>query len=308
MRPDRTEQRLRSMPPDYFSRAVQSRLLMLTGMLLLVMIMAQRAGQPETWAWMWNGQNRILKDETPLPVGQDQWHPNLDRSLLTSVKDNTHFRQVERASWSHLIQLLHESPVSELQSYSLGPTSYLQLNRQTNEYRGRLVDIRGTVRRAHRLAAPDNEAGVRHYWQCWLFTENGPSRPIVVYVLDVPVDFSGGMQIDVPATLTGFVYKRWAFQSAEQLTVAPVVIAKKIANILTTPTTLEPLAKERVPAQMPLVIAVTGLAAVVVTTCLFRWTAKLNRRHRTERDASELNWPDDRGTGPPSHPKIDGPG
>jgi hypothetical protein len=202
---------------------------------------------------------------------------------LDNVRDDSHFRPAEQTAWFALWRILLATPAERLRSLSLGEASYLQIYRQTEDYRGRLVDLQGVIRRAHRIQAPHNDVGIQQYWQCWLFPQNEPREPLVVYALDAPERLHEGMTLDEPASLTGIVYKRWSYQAAEGLQVAPVVLAKDLTLLgAPTPSPGVDAASPR-PAAGPalLVLAVTAVGASLLVGLLFRYTAsRFGRRGR----------------------------
>ncbi len=59
---------IRRPPPDYLSRSVQRKLLLLGGLLFLVLLMMQEARKPERWHWLWALQEptaAVPQDELP---------------------------------------------------------------------------------------------------------------------------------------------------------------------------------------------------------------------------------------------------
>ena len=303
-RVNQTRRRTRKPPPDYLSRSVQQRLLVLVGMLLLVLIMMQQAGKPQTWAWMWGNSQIGVESGAPVHSGSEAeidrdsadqvrggtglqstlesppnlelWHPDLRPTLLEGVKDNSYFRREEHDVWFHLLDILAKRSHADLARYSLGPVSFLQLDRQTEVYRGRLVDLEGKLSRAHRVTAPANENGINSYWQCWLFLRDA-RRPIVLYALDLPAEFEGGMDLRREVRATGFVYKRWTYQSAEELTVAPVIMAKGLEFVQTSISTERDQSATNTAAshlsRLTWLVLTTSIAAAITVGALYRFSA-----------------------------------
>jgi hypothetical protein len=266
-------------------------------MLLLVLVLMNQARRPESWTWIWQLSGQAPPSPALLPTastaqpqsthqeatGQTGWPPGLDPHVLDNVRDDSHFRPAEQTAWFALWQILQVTPAEQLRSWSLGQTSYLQIYRQTQNYRGRLVDLQGVIRRAHLIQAPHNDVGIQQYWQCWLFPLNEPREPVVVYALDAPQRLRDSMTLDEPARLTAIVYKRWSYQAADGLQVAPVVLAKELT--LLAPSTPPPglAAPPTRPAAGPalMVLVVTALGAVLLVGLLFRYTAgRFGRRGR----------------------------
>jgi hypothetical protein len=280
------------------SHGVPQRLIALVGMLVIVWIAMAQASRPESWNWLGR-----LTGETPAPVppGDSELReirpgsgrpPGLDAAALAGVRDDGYFRPDEQSAWFSIWRVLRDTPADQLRGLSLGEVSYLQIYRQTDELRGRVVDLRGTIRRAHRVQAPGNELEIRDYWQFWIFPDVGPREPIVVYALNAPDQLQESMTLEVPAKLTGIVYKRWSYQAAEGLKVAPVVLA----NHVTTPGAVPspPIAARRRLPDRPLLIFL-GVAAValVFVAWMFRDSAKrYGSVHRTNSLPTTITLPD----------------
>ena len=239
-----------SRTADSLQRRMRQRLIRLFTMLMLVLALMQHAANPTNWNWFWRittpaGQP-VHSDATSLspprllfpaddPAGADSFPPILDGELLASLRDDTYFRPEESEAWFRIFAHLRDSPPAELEQSSLGPATYLQLYRQTDFYRGRIVQLHGILRRAHLLTAPANDYAIERYWQCWLFPESSATTPIVVYLLAPPEGFREGMEMAIPVQLQACVYKRWAYARGETMLVAPVVLA---ANLHVTSATV----------------------------------------------------------------------
>jgi hypothetical protein len=283
-------------PPNYFAPAAQRRLLTLVAMLTLVLLLMDQAGRPERWQWLWHiSGERPPATSQPVTAavetsseargkpGVDRgWPAGLDPDVLSDVRDNSHFRRAEQPAWFGLWRLLRDTSSEQLRRQSLGEVSYLQIARQTDAYRGRLVNLKGTIRRANWVSAPANDLSITGYTQCWLFPELSDTQPIVLYVLDWPQSLPAAVDLALPAAATGIVYKRWSYLGAEGMEVAPVVLAKTV-SLLPSP----PVPKTRPPGRsMPLLAVLgTGIASLLVTALLLRYSA--HRYRRSER-AAEL--------------------
>ena len=59
----------RQPPPDYFSRRVQVRVLILVFLLLAVMKLMDLTRQPANWKWMWQFEKRTSQSDAPAQPG-----------------------------------------------------------------------------------------------------------------------------------------------------------------------------------------------------------------------------------------------
>lgn len=265
---------------DGLQRRMRHRLFRLFTMLMLVLAFMQHASNPANWNWFWKvttPADPVASSQTLAPAPSLAAFdpesaasapstvppPILDASLLNSIRDDTYFHPEESEAWFQLFASLRDRSPAELQQASLGPASYLQLYRQTDFYRGHVVELRGTLRRAHALEAPANQHGVSRYWQCWIFPEPGGASPIVVYSLDLPEAIGEGMTLAVPVTLHACVYKRWAYARGETMLVAPVVLAATIQPLPSADTSSTPREPSLRPRELGMPSIVLGCVALV---------------------------------------------
>jgi hypothetical protein len=184
--------------------------------------------------------------------------PGVSVEQLQTIRDDTVFRRAETEAWFSWFGLLTSAvEMKSVAGIQPTPVNFLQLFRQPDENRGRLVRVSGVVRRAHQVAAQPNDQGIAHFYQCWLFPDEVGGNPIVIYALDMPDGFPIGMGLREEVAFTGLFFKRWAYQAKGGIMTAPLVLA---ANGAWTPRPLPtPI---RLPS-LPWVAAALGLAAVV---------------------------------------------
>ncbi len=152
-------------------------------------------------------------------------YPGVEPSELNTIRDDTVFRSAEADAWFSWCALMRSADEISSHGVSGRPVEFLQLFRQSGEYRGRLVGVAGTVRRAHRVPAHDNQYGIAAYWQCWLFTDDANTNPIVVYALAMPDDFPTGMELHEQVAFRGLFFKRWAYQARGGTMTAPLILS-----------------------------------------------------------------------------------
>ncbi|MEX1039178.1 MAG: hypothetical protein WDZ51_01010 [Pirellulaceae bacterium] len=267
----------RAAPRNYFSRREQFRLLLMVGALVLVLNLAWRAGDPESWQWLTNldqqpgevtqdvprraadapidnrlprrvapgapvveGEFRLAAEPRParpspftmnraaLEGGPDSetqiWG---DVAAIAEIQDNTPFRSREHDAWKSVIERLEQAAPAEVAETRSQRVQYAQLHQQADSYRGKLVTVRGIVRRANHVPSTDPEFRPDGFWRLWLFPTSSDS-PIVIYALDLPAEFPQGDSVYVDLTVTGVFFKRWVYPAEGGPMTAPLVIAKSI--------------------------------------------------------------------------------
>ncbi len=293
------------VPPNYFSRREQFRLLVLVSMLMLVVALMFEAAKPQNWVWMWGGTDQAATaaaadDEPvdtrldtqrqpvrpadsftalpsrPTPAAEDAPASDTESALrvppdlLDAIKDNTVLRSEESDAWFGLFRILAETDAELIESSSEGQVGFLQLYRQTKEYRGKLVTVEGTVRGVREIPAVDNQLGIERYWQCWL-QPVGADSPIVIYTLQLPANFPVKPDVREHAAFTGYCYKRWAYVAGDGTRVAPLLLAKTAKWF--------PAAKPaptRLPSASTAVIVLIAVGAIAM--CLARIVYATSRR------------------------------
>lgn len=245
---------------NYLARHEQRRLLWIVLALGLVLLAIGKARDPGSFAWIAQlGENRpsdrdksidrraidtrVEGPESPralagpivsspgVPERRDhgvEGPGTIRPEDLAAIQDDTPFRRAERDAWFGLLGFLKSATPTQLQRGSLGPVTFVQLFQQPQEYRGRIVSIRGTVRRAHRVSAPANKAGIAEYYQLWVQPSEHPSDPIVVYALELPKGFPTGMGVTEEVTITGIFFKRWSYKAQDSLRTAPVLLSRSV--------------------------------------------------------------------------------
>ncbi len=309
-------------PPNYSSRPMQYRLMMLVGMLMAVILIMFEAAKPSNWEWMWKFEktsggaqaestanamasgpidNRLNTREPATPGVPDSFRSeiasdsefafgavsidDLRPEMFSGIEDDTFFRAEENAAWFMLLDILRQTSIAELQDRSIGEVAFAQLFHQTNDLRGKLVTVTGAIRRAHRVPAAKNELGIKSYWQCWVRPTDGSNSPIVLYTLDLPENVGEGMDIRQSASFTGFCFKRWAYNSASGPRVAPILLAKNV-TLRETPQLLDrELASPRVRNIVLGFALVAGLTVGVVAVWATQWKRKQLGDHERQQVA-----------------------
>ena len=285
-------------PRNYLSRREQRRLLFLVlglGLIVILMFEARKAKNWQLFADL-DGDNGpkavgfLPADKENFEDGLDPvlaagLFPGVDEKLLEAITDNTRFRDEENPAWFNLLGVLRQAEESDLRRAAIGRVSWLQLNEQSHEYRGELVTVQGTIRRAHRVDAAKNDEGIDGYYQIWLQPDDNPKQPIVVYCLQPPQEFPTGMELAERARVTGFYFKRWLYLGKEDLQTAPVLLAK------TVDWQEKPSAEKNIPPafnSIYFLIAAAAVASLLAIAYIVLCTR--GRPRKTEREPVDLNF------------------
>ena len=221
---------------------------------------------------------------------------SLDRLSMANIKDNTVHRPTEVRAWFRMMEKLQSAGFEEA-TQETERVGFLQLFRQPDTYRGKLVTLHGTVQLAYRLQAPRNAFDIEGYTVMWVRPTTGPSSPVVVYSLDMPAGFPEVVDRDVEGNagasteleetvdITGYYFKNWAYRSREGINTAPLMLARSpqwrpATNIAAKPTELDP-------RQLTVGVAVVGVIAIALAGLAF-YTTRWPQRHPEREATSKL--------------------
>ncbi|MHB1035609.1 MAG: hypothetical protein ACYC35_03005 [Pirellulales bacterium] len=280
--------RQNTKPRNYLGRREQWRLLVLVMSVGLVALLMLKARDPRNWQWIAGGKDDraaaktnidtrlhpaspdeppgMLVSPIPLPTEPDahsRYFPGVQPDQLKAVRDDTFFRPQETDACFQLLGLLAKTDESALGKASTGPVTFAQLYQQPREYRGELVTTRGILRRAQPGAAVKNRYGVSRYYDAWLFPADNPASPIEVYCLELPPGFPTGKTIAEEVEVTGFFFKRLAYNAPDGLRTAPLLLAKTVAW------RRPPAVEETSPGLVDLFIVIAAAAIIAAAVVLF---------------------------------------
>lgn len=216
----------------------------------------------------------IVSDE-PDPFLVDAAGLSAPPAALSQVKDDTFFRDADMDAWLQTWLTLREAGMAGLARAAAPRVSFAELFGQPRSYRGRLVRFKGTLHRIEQLRAPDNNYGIDTYWQGWLEHARGPAAPIVLQFLELPAGMPVGMKVHEAVDVTGYFFKRYAYNAADTIRVAPLVMALE-------PKWMPISAQGMRPSSLPVWALVTMGAAVAAMLAAGRWLAQSTGRRRAE--------------------------
>lgn len=221
---------------------------------------------------------------------------SLDRLAMANIKDNTVHRPSEGRAWYRMLEKLQSAPKTEATAET-ERVGFLQLFRQPDTYRGKLVTLHGTVQLAYQLQAPRNAFDIDGYTVLWVRPTTGPSSPVVVYSLGMPANFpkvvnrdeagnaSASTELEETVDITGYYFKNWAYRSREGINTAPLMLAREpqwrpAVNIAAN-------RLEFSPQQLTIGITIVGAAAIVLAMLAF-YSTKLPSRRTGEASETTL--------------------
>ena len=160
--------------------------------------------------------------------------------------------------WKRLVS----TPADQLKQNSWGNVAYAQLMHQPEVYRGRIVSVQGTARRARKVTVASGDHDLSDYWELWVDPTWGPAAPIVVCCPELPSNFPTGDTIRCPIECEGYFYKRWAYKAQDGVRTAPVLLAKILVATIPQPALPPPAATPAISGPWLAMACLTGLLGV----------------------------------------------
>lgn len=143
-------------------------------------------------------------------------------------------------------------------------------------YRGRVVSLRGRLRRCTRgrIGAGDLASDV---WEAWIVAPDSRNTPYLVYVLELPAGMPTGESLDELVQFSGVFVRRFAYASVGGEAISPLLMARTIEQAPA------PLAPVRITQEMQwsTLIFVGGIGAVLLGAG--GWYLLSDRRFRRSR-------------------------
>ncbi len=167
----------------------------------------------------------------------------IDRELLDDIADDSPLsRAAERPAWHYLFKVLHDHTEKELEQAKFADVGFVELSRQSSEYRGKLVAVRGTLLRCNFIptsaeASPFDDEVVSEpvkppkptgFYESWILLGDEKRVPISVCSLEVPDGMPQGDEINEKIDVLGFFYKRQLYLSGNDEVTTPTILAKTL--------------------------------------------------------------------------------
>lgn len=218
----------------------------------------QPADDPSVPDWVF-----VEADEPSLPItGEDL---GAGANLLEKVRDDTTFRDGDREAWFAIWMTLRSTDPRLYRNFSEKPVGFVELFGQPRAFRGKLVKLKGIVKRIQRVEAPANDFNIAGYWQAWILPEGGPPSPIVVYFQELPPGFPTGMKLEEPVEVVGYFFKRWAYMASDTIRIAPLIMSREPF--------WKPVAIDSNPTATVGSVALLTMVMLVTITSLAMWIA-----------------------------------
>ncbi|MBA62183.1 MAG: hypothetical protein CMJ76_07440 [Planctomycetaceae bacterium] len=160
----------------------------------------------------------------------------IDQLSVSMLEDHSIFSINDDLAWFRMLEQLQQYRYPVIRQHSTARVSALELGTQQSQFRGRLITVRGEIRRAYRVQAQDNELNLKQYNVIIIKPTGGTLVPFVVYSLETPKNFPrlpdknlDGELLDIGdvVEVTGYFFKSWAHPGDDgKMHSSPLLLAK----------------------------------------------------------------------------------
>lgn len=208
----------------------------------------------------------------------------LDQIGISRIDDHTVFRNSDNLAWFRMLETLRTAAADRVQASVLATPNILELSKQQDTFRGKLISMRGEVRKAYRVRAPSNQLDIPQYYVLVIRPSGGGTTPLIVYCLQPPNGFPSLPDKDIDRStadmndvvqVTGYFFKSWAHAGPQgQMFSSPLMLANSFQWLphekLAPTTSVKPASQLPIWAifVIPLVLAI-GFTGIVYL--LSRW-------------------------------------
>lgn len=201
-----------------------------------------------------------------------------------AVRDNSVFLSGEQPAWLALLQEMKQADPARLAQQTLGAVSYAQLRSQPDEYRGRVITIRGTALRAEPTKPAVNDLGIDSYYRVVIAPHGGGQWPVIAYCLSLPDGFPRGSDIQQPVVVHGAFFKNWSYSYGDGFGLAPIVVASTLDWRPPAPPPTAPRANHR---QILWALVGCAVAASLIVGLVWAQTKRKPQRLEPSSDVAE---------------------
>lgn len=222
----------------------------------------------------------------------------IDAELLESIRDNSvGIRESERDLYFLLLRRLRGTPDAVL-NRTAQPIAFNVLMTDSKQYLGRVLRVKGEVRRVTRIAtAPDRD--LPELYEVWLFSSDSGLNPYRIVCSSLPDEIPVGDELPnhLRVQVEGYYFKRYGYATADgRLHVAPLILAKTMQR-------LRPEQHSGQTSRHTTTVIIMGIAGLLALLGVVWWRMRVGDRDFENRFLKRLRVQADQAT-PEPPPKV----
>ncbi len=214
---------------------------------------------------------------------------DLPAEWLESINDQVMgLRANESDTYYRVLSHISRLDDRYLKKHARKDVLYVNLLRNPELFRGKLITLRGTARRITETQVGKNQYGVRKAYEAWVLTPDSGSDPIRIVATDIDSRLPSGEEVAVEIEATGYFLKLYSYASNGGQYQAPLILAARIEPSVVR------ISASRGTGLEPYILSFAifiGLGTIFAATVYSRGDRKFKQKLKTE--FSDLDIPPD---------------
>ncbi len=179
-------------------------------------------------------------EQPELKTPEEEWALNdliVPKKYIDMIKDRTvYVRSYEAESYYRILARIQRQNPKLVKARSIKAAGWLVLMDEPDFHRGKLVSVRGELRRLDTQEVPEGnkfrkQFGIETLYHAYIFPDDRPKDPYHVVVTSIPKGIPTGEEISqtVPVTVEGYFFKKEGY-GTESLKghVAPLILGRTL--------------------------------------------------------------------------------
>lgn len=178
----------------------------------------------------------IAIDATDAPTPEEAADDPLG---LSRIRDNDWLSADENRAYYGLLQQASVADQKELATQAIEflaerrnasrLSTFVDMIRNTKEFRGQPVQLKGHVLQTIEYEATENEYGIQQLYETNLYTDDSQSHPATIVFLEKPENLPISGEMVDGVTVNGYFLKTYLYPSSDNTTrKAPLILAKTV--------------------------------------------------------------------------------
>lgn len=236
---------------------------------------SDNASSDENESALENLSRKQLQSTTENPASAD-----LPASWLESINDQAIGLRAEEAdAYYRVLGHIFRLDDRYLDKHARKDILYVNLLRNPDQYRGKLMTIRGIARRISPIQVGENQYGIKQTHEAWVLTPDSGSDPWRFVASGIDPRLPVGEKVAVQIEVTGYFLKLYGYASQKGQHLAPLILAARIKPCVvrkTVPssTGLEPY--------IMLFAVIVGFGAIITVIVYSRGDRKFKQKMKTD--------------------------
>lgn len=170
----------------------------------------------------------VADDELPtLDIPADVLHPIEDNRMGALRR--------EQPAIQYVLERVRSTSQQELNDAAESDVAFTVLMVRPDDYRGRLVKLRGVLRQYGPLQGLELGDGDSPLYEAWIVTREGGNNPVRVLLTEPVQGIEPGKQLSAEVEVAAYFFKRYGYVTQDGDHVAPMLIGRSLELIPVQP-------------------------------------------------------------------------